>query len=262
MPILWRALFTIEEILEEEDLDFGLSELAYLYSLVTHGSSRFLFKAKFYQPLPILKTTQNDSTWKNQFFFVRRDSIPNGDSLPKNWILKVTNFARLAELPGTEESVFAFLPLDRLVRTFNFIIMDSQEEEEVYTSSSYNMSSAQKSANKSATKFGLDDIDNILSPRSAKKEPFKGQSFSEPRAVITRGKAGSKRKTLAEPEGDALETERQLHESVTEGFAHVKAYFERNMVDLEENLPGMRSTAAAKDKAKSKLEKEKKGLEE
>ncbi|KAF5785907.1 hypothetical protein HanXRQr2_Chr10g0434321 [Helianthus annuus] len=88
MPMLWKALFTIEEILKIEDLKFCLSELSYLYSLVTHGSSRFMFKAKPYQPLPILKTTQNDSTWKNQFFFVRKDLIPNGDCLPKTWILK------------------------------------------------------------------------------------------------------------------------------------------------------------------------------
>ncbi|MFS7947186.1 hypothetical protein Hanom_Chr06g00545161 [Helianthus anomalus] len=75
--------FTIKELIEKEDLEFGLLELAYLYSLVTHGSSYFLFKAKPHQLLLDLKTTQNNSTWKNQFFFLRRDSIPNGDSLPK-----------------------------------------------------------------------------------------------------------------------------------------------------------------------------------
>ncbi|KAJ0819360.1 hypothetical protein HanPSC8_Chr16g0695171 [Helianthus annuus] len=57
MPMLWRALYTIGEILKTEDLEFNLSELLYLYSLVTHGSSRFLFKANPYLPLPILKTT-------------------------------------------------------------------------------------------------------------------------------------------------------------------------------------------------------------
>ncbi|MFS7888195.1 hypothetical protein Hanom_Chr00s000001g01592091 [Helianthus anomalus] len=80
----WRALYTIDEILKTKELEFKLSELSYLYSLVTHDSSRFLFKAKPHQPLPILKTTQNNSTWKNQFFFMRRDSIPNGGSLPKS----------------------------------------------------------------------------------------------------------------------------------------------------------------------------------
>ncbi|KAM0041616.1 hypothetical protein Hdeb2414_s0011g00368341 [Helianthus debilis subsp. tardiflorus] len=94
MLMLWTTLFTIDEILEKEDLKFGLSELAYLYSLVTHGSSRFLLKSKPNQPIPIHKTTQNDSTWKNKFFFMRRDLIPDGDSLPKKWILKVRASAR------------------------------------------------------------------------------------------------------------------------------------------------------------------------
>ncbi|KAF5771960.1 hypothetical protein HanXRQr2_Chr13g0571101 [Helianthus annuus] len=91
MPMLWRVLHTIEQIISNERIDFNLSKLSYLYSLVTHGSHgshRFLFNAKPHQPLPILKTTQNDSRWKNQFFFVRWDSIPQGDSLPKKWILK------------------------------------------------------------------------------------------------------------------------------------------------------------------------------
>ncbi|KAJ0505876.1 hypothetical protein HanRHA438_Chr12g0560431 [Helianthus annuus] len=57
MPMLSRAFFTIEEILKSEDLEFGLSEHSYLYSLITHGSSCFFFKAKPHQPLPILKTT-------------------------------------------------------------------------------------------------------------------------------------------------------------------------------------------------------------
>ncbi|KAM0050067.1 hypothetical protein Hdeb2414_s0008g00293281 [Helianthus debilis subsp. tardiflorus] len=82
MPMLWRTLFTIEEILEKERLEFGLLDLTYLYSLVTYGSNRFLFKYKPHQLIPIHKTTQNDSTWKNQFFFVRRDSIPDGDTMP------------------------------------------------------------------------------------------------------------------------------------------------------------------------------------
>ncbi|MFS7986235.1 hypothetical protein Hanom_Chr11g01007941 [Helianthus anomalus] len=82
MPMLWRTLFTIEKILEKEDLEFGLSEFGYLYSLITHGSNRFLFKSKRHQLIPIHKTTRNDSTWKTRFFFIRRDSIPYGDTLP------------------------------------------------------------------------------------------------------------------------------------------------------------------------------------
>ncbi|MFS8033171.1 hypothetical protein Hanom_Chr17g01566381 [Helianthus anomalus] len=112
------------------------------------------------------------------------------------------------------------------------------------------MSSAQKSASKSATKFGLNDFDSILSAMSAKKEPSKSLSFQEPWAVTTKGKAGSKRKKPVEPDGDSFEVERKLHESLTE-----------RMAELEENLVDMRFVAA-KDEALSKLEKDKKGLEE
>ncbi|MFS7951925.1 hypothetical protein Hanom_Chr07g00600951 [Helianthus anomalus] len=88
MPMLWRVLYTLEQIISDEGLDFNLYELSHLYALVSHGSHWFLFKAKPHQPLSILKTTKNNTSWKNQFIFVWRDSIPLGDSHPKNWILK------------------------------------------------------------------------------------------------------------------------------------------------------------------------------
>ncbi|KAJ0561037.1 hypothetical protein HanPI659440_Chr06g0242001 [Helianthus annuus] len=102
----------------------------------------------------------------------------------------------------------------------------------------------------------------MLSPRSIKKELSKGPSLPEPRAVKTRAKAGSKRKKLAEPEDDVVDAERQLHESVTESFTRMKAHYERSLAEMEENLAGVQSIAAVKDKTISKLEKDKKGLEE
>ncbi|MFS7927823.1 hypothetical protein Hanom_Chr04g00313651 [Helianthus anomalus] len=78
MPMLWRVLYTLEKIIRDGGLDFNLSELSRLYNLVSHGSHRFLFKAKPQQPLPLLKTTKNDTNWRNQIFFVRRDTIPLG----------------------------------------------------------------------------------------------------------------------------------------------------------------------------------------
>ncbi|MFS8016470.1 hypothetical protein Hanom_Chr15g01369081 [Helianthus anomalus] len=47
-----------------------------------------MFKAKPQHPLPLLKTTKNDTNSRNQFFFVRRDTIPLGNTLPKKWALK------------------------------------------------------------------------------------------------------------------------------------------------------------------------------
>ncbi|MFS7986246.1 hypothetical protein Hanom_Chr11g01008071 [Helianthus anomalus] len=54
------------------------------------------------------------------------------------------------------------------------------------------MSSAQEFAGKSTTKFGLDEIHNLLSPRTAKKESSKSLSFQEPRPVTTRAKSGAR----------------------------------------------------------------------
>ncbi|MFS7934730.1 hypothetical protein Hanom_Chr05g00395151 [Helianthus anomalus] len=86
MPMGWRVLYTLENIVKHEGIDIGLSELSQLYTLVSHGSHRFLLKHTPGQAHPILKTTKNDSNWRNQFFFVRKDSIPNGNHLPKKWI--------------------------------------------------------------------------------------------------------------------------------------------------------------------------------
>ncbi|KAM0049977.1 hypothetical protein Hdeb2414_s0008g00292221 [Helianthus debilis subsp. tardiflorus] len=85
MPMVWRVLYIVEHIIEQEGIGIGMSELSQLYNLVSHGSYRYLFKSKPQKPLPILKTTKNDTNRRNQFFFVRRDSIPNGNQLPKKW---------------------------------------------------------------------------------------------------------------------------------------------------------------------------------
>ncbi|MFS7888589.1 hypothetical protein Hanom_Chr00s000001g01597001 [Helianthus anomalus] len=46
MSMLWRVLFTLEQIIEHEGVDIVLSELSHMYNLVSHGSHRFLFKHK------------------------------------------------------------------------------------------------------------------------------------------------------------------------------------------------------------------------
>ncbi|MFS7954704.1 hypothetical protein Hanom_Chr07g00633661 [Helianthus anomalus] len=86
MPMVWRVLYTLENIIEQEGIDIGLSKLSQMYNLFSHGSHRFLLKHKPGQAHPILKNTKNDSNWRNQFFIVRKDSILNGNHLPKKWI--------------------------------------------------------------------------------------------------------------------------------------------------------------------------------
>ncbi|KAF5818085.1 hypothetical protein HanXRQr2_Chr02g0060701 [Helianthus annuus] len=51
MPMLWRVLYTLEHIIENEGIDIGLSELSHMYNLVSHESHRFLFKYKPQNPI-------------------------------------------------------------------------------------------------------------------------------------------------------------------------------------------------------------------
>ena len=85
MPMIWRVLYTFERIIEQEGIDLGMSELAELYDLTTFGSHRYLLKRKAGEDHPIFKVTKNDANWKRRFFFVKRDSIPDGKDLPKEW---------------------------------------------------------------------------------------------------------------------------------------------------------------------------------
>ena len=85
MPMIWRVLYTLERVIEQEGIDLGMAELGELYDLTTFGSHRYLFKRKPGEEHPIFKATKNDTNWKRCFFFVRRDSIPDGKDLPKTW---------------------------------------------------------------------------------------------------------------------------------------------------------------------------------
>ena len=85
MPMIWRVLCTLERIIEQKGIDLGMAELAELYDLTTFGSHRYLLKRKAGEDHPVFKVTKNDTNWKRRFFFVRRDSIPDGKDLPKEW---------------------------------------------------------------------------------------------------------------------------------------------------------------------------------
>ncbi|KAJ0533812.1 hypothetical protein HanIR_Chr09g0412701 [Helianthus annuus] len=65
MPMLWRVMYTLERIIAKEGINLGLAELKHLYNIVSHGSHCFLFKSKPQQSHPILKTTKNDTNWRN-----------------------------------------------------------------------------------------------------------------------------------------------------------------------------------------------------
>ncbi|KAJ0622201.1 hypothetical protein HanIR_Chr01g0017341 [Helianthus annuus] len=85
MPMIWRVLYTFERIIEQKGIDLGMAELAELYDLTSFGSYRYLLKRKAGEDHPVFKVTKNDTNWKRRFFFVRRDTIPYGKDLPKEW---------------------------------------------------------------------------------------------------------------------------------------------------------------------------------
>ncbi|MFS7893992.1 hypothetical protein Hanom_Chr00s001273g01678301 [Helianthus anomalus] len=216
MPMVWRVLYTLENIIEQEGIYIyrGLSELSLLYNLVSHGSHCFLFKHKPGQAQPILKTTKIDSNWRNQFFFIRKDSIPDGNHLPKKWI--------------TQERIAAFWRLDPATRTFQAKVKDSQE----FSSGSYTMSSPGKPS-KSTSRFSVTDIQEYASPRSLKKELVASQIIPKTKGVSTRGK-GTKRKKIVEPlEGLPL-MEHQVQEYIFEKFAEVQILIDQHIVEAEQ----------------------------
>ncbi|KAK1411335.1 hypothetical protein QVD17_37883 [Tagetes erecta] len=191
--------------------------------------------------------------FKNQFFFVKRSSIPDGDTLPLIWVLKANNFARPADLPNTETRAEAFLNLDPSVRTFKTRIQNPAVEASL--SSSSTMSSAPKSSIKSA-RFVLDDVDNLLTSQVIKKEVPASPVIPKP--VTTRSKSvGNKRKKKSEPEDEYANTGRHLKEIIAEGripdpsydLASLKDFHEKQIKDLFADLIDLRSTLAAKEMA-------------
>ena len=79
----------IDRLNHSKTMDIGALELALVYDLSTFGSSRFLLRVKANKHHLILKLKQNEGAWKEKYFFVIRDAIPNGDSLRKTWIKRV-----------------------------------------------------------------------------------------------------------------------------------------------------------------------------
>ncbi|MFS7947911.1 hypothetical protein Hanom_Chr06g00553711 [Helianthus anomalus] len=68
---------------------------------------------------------------------------------------------------------------------------------------------AVKSSSKSASQFGMGDIQGIISPRTIQKELAVGQSQPEAKGTTTRARAGAgtKRKKPCEASGDTPQIE-------------------------------------------------------
>ncbi|KAJ0840715.1 hypothetical protein HanPSC8_Chr14g0622081 [Helianthus annuus] len=248
MPMIWRVLYTFERIIEQEGIDLGMAELAELYDLTTFGSHRYLLKRKAGEDHPVLKVTKNDTNWKRRFFFVRRDTLPNGKDLPKEWATHAISVAHLKLTPAARERVLAFKKLDPEIRSFQVTVQDSQE----VSSASATMSSAGKPAKsaKSASKFGIDELANVKSSR--KKTSVASPSASAPKAPV-RGK-GKKRKTSEDLQGFPL-IRQQFLDYVNEKLAEIETYL-GHVEDQESQIADLQQMGVLKDLKIADLEKE------
>ncbi|KAJ0442840.1 hypothetical protein HanIR_Chr16g0813921 [Helianthus annuus] len=243
MPMIWRVLCTLERIIEQEGIDLGMSELAELYDLTMFGSCRYLLKRKAGEHHPVFKVTKNDTNWKRRFFSVRRDTIPNGEDLPKEW----ATHGRIED-PGRitiRLRVLAFKKLDPETRSFQVTIQDSQE----VSSASATMSSAGKST-KSASKFGIDELATVKSSR--KKTSIASPSASAPKAPV-RGK-GKKRKTSEDLQGFPL-IRQQFLDYVNEKLAEIETYL-GHVEDQESQIADLQQMGVLRDLKIADLEKE------
>ncbi|KAJ0479817.1 hypothetical protein HanIR_Chr13g0624431 [Helianthus annuus] len=245
MPMIWRVLYTFERIIEQKGIDLGMAELAALYDLTTFGSCRYLLKRKAGEDHPVFKVTKNDTNWKRRFFFVRRDTIPDGKDLPKEWATHAISIAYLKLTPAARERVLAFKKLNPEVRSFQVTVQDSQE----VSSTSATMSSVGKSA-KSASKFGIDDLTNVKSSR--RKTSAASPSASAPKASI-RGK-GKKRKTSEDLQGFPL-IRQQFLDYVNEKLAEIETYL-GHVEDQESQIANLQQMGMLKDLKIADLEKE------
>ncbi|KAJ0530280.1 hypothetical protein HanHA89_Chr10g0387791 [Helianthus annuus] len=245
MPMIWRVLYTLERIIEQEGIDLGMAELAELYDLTTFGSCRYLLKRKAGEDHPVLKVTKNDVNWKRRFFFVRRDTIPNGQDLPKEWATHAISIAHLKLTPAARERVLAFKKLNPEIRSFQIAIQDSQE----VSSASTTMSSAGKSV-KSASKFGIDELANVKPSR--KKTPAASPSASAPKAPV-RGK-GKKRKTSEDLQGFPL-IRQQFLDYFNEKFTEIETYV-NHVEDQDRQIADLQQMGVLKDLKIADLEKE------
>jgi hypothetical protein len=88
MPVIWRILFVLSNLDETHRIDIRASDLATVFNLRTHGSSRFVLQLIQKDVSPVLKATKNENSWKKKFFFVNRNTIPGGSDLPLKWVTR------------------------------------------------------------------------------------------------------------------------------------------------------------------------------
>ncbi|MFS7916210.1 hypothetical protein Hanom_Chr02g00174471 [Helianthus anomalus] len=87
MPMVWRILIVLDRVTKNHLPSLSINDLPIVYRLRSHGSSRFLLYSTSNNFL-ILRAIRNEEEWKTKFLFVKRNSIPYGDSFPVKWLTK------------------------------------------------------------------------------------------------------------------------------------------------------------------------------
>ncbi|MFS8034063.1 hypothetical protein Hanom_Chr17g01576781 [Helianthus anomalus] len=169
MPIVWRVLIVLNQIKTLHIPDLCIEDIPIAYCLRSHGFSRFLLFPTSSNPI-ILKATKNEDVWPRKFFFVRRETIADGDSLPVKW-LTTANFRELA--PPTKESeerIEAVYRLPESDRSFPLHLPNSSQ----YSSSDMSIPA------KIPEVFDLEELDSYYGLVQVKKEPRKPFTASKP----------------------------------------------------------------------------------
>ena len=86
MPGVWRILHWISLLNENKGTNIGLEEIASVYDIKSFRSFWFLLKRKPGHTPLFEDFNQEDGLWKERFFFVKRSTIPHGETLPMEWI--------------------------------------------------------------------------------------------------------------------------------------------------------------------------------
>ena len=86
MPGVWRILHWISLLNESKGTNIGLEEIASDYDIKSLRSFWFLLKRKPGRTPLVEDFSQEDDLWKKRFFFVKRITIPLGETLPMEWI--------------------------------------------------------------------------------------------------------------------------------------------------------------------------------
>ncbi|MFS7967075.1 hypothetical protein Hanom_Chr09g00781441 [Helianthus anomalus] len=181
MPMVWRVLIVLNQIKALHIPDLCIEDIPIAYRVRSHGSNRYLLFSISNNPL-IRKVTKNQDEWQRKFFFVRRDTIVEGYSLPVKW-LTTANFRELA--PPTEESEKRIKAVYRLPES------DRSFSSHLPSSSQY--SSSDMSAPAMIPEVvDLEELDSYSGLIQVKKEP-------SPKAATSSKPTSSKASVIPKP---------------------------------------------------------------